>query len=57
MENYRWPDLVDYYADWLRYRQWYLRTREQCADFASRTGHYVGAGTARVPQLTEAVPL
>ena len=26
MENYRWPDLVDYYSDWLRYRQWYLRT-------------------------------
>lgn len=25
MANYRWPDLVDYYADWLRYRQWYLR--------------------------------
>jgi CubicO group peptidase (beta-lactamase class C family) len=26
VENYRWPDLVDYYSDWLRYRQWYLRT-------------------------------
>lgn len=26
MANYRWPDLVDYYADWLRYRQWYTRT-------------------------------
>jgi CubicO group peptidase (beta-lactamase class C family) len=26
VESYRWPELVDYYADWLRYRQWYLRT-------------------------------
>jgi CubicO group peptidase (beta-lactamase class C family) len=26
VENYRWPGLADYYADWLRYRQWYLRT-------------------------------
>lgn len=26
VEHYRWPDLVDYYVDWLRYRQWYLRT-------------------------------
>ena len=26
MENYRWPDLVDYYSDWLRYRPGYLRT-------------------------------
>ena len=26
MTNYRWPDLIDYYPDWLSYRQWYLRT-------------------------------